>query len=96
VNGPTSLPTGLLSQGTLGSLALATRLALAELYLKDDKGFLVMDDPFTDMDPARRTAAAKAIGAFAQQRQVLFFTCHPLHAEELKTAIGREVAVAVS
>ena len=84
-----SLPPERLSQGTLGSLALATRLALAELYLKDDTGFLVMDDPFTDMDPARRTAAAKAIGAFAQQRQVLFFTCHPLHATELQEVGGR-------
>ena len=93
VSGPTSLPTGLLSQGTLGSLALATRLALAELYLKDDKGFLVMDDPFTDMDPARRTAAAKAIGAFAQQRQVLFFTCHPLHATELQEVGGAHTVI---
>ena len=33
VSGPLTLETGLLSQGTAGSLALATRLSLAELYL---------------------------------------------------------------
>lgn len=94
VNGTAALPTDLLSQGTLGSLALATRLALAELYLKDDSGFLVMDDPFTDMDPARRTAAAKALGHFARERQVLLFTCQPMHAKELTAAGGVEVMVA--
>ncbi|MGD9417462.1 MAG: ATP-binding protein [Verrucomicrobiota bacterium JB025] len=78
------LAAGLLSQGTLGSLALATRLALSELYLKGMDGFLLLDDPFTDMDHARRRAAAGAIGAFAECRQVLFFTCHPDHASELQ------------
>lgn len=91
VSGPTSLPTGLLSQGTLGSLALATRLALAELYLKDDDGFLLLDDPFIDMDPARRTAAAGALAAFANERQVLLLTCHPGHARELVEAGGAEL-----
>lgn len=90
VAGPISLDTLVLSQGTLGSLALATRLALAELYLATDKGFVMLDDPFTDMDPVRRIAAAKAIGLFAQQRQVLVFTCHPLHHEELVKLAGAE------
>jgi len=93
VNGAAALSTDLLSQGTLGSLALATRLALAELYLKDDNGFLLLDDPFTDMDPARRTAAAHAIGDFAQQRQVVFLTCHPEHAKELQEVAGGSAVV---
>ncbi|MCB0784886.1 MAG: hypothetical protein KDC02_11835, partial [Flavobacteriales bacterium] len=59
-----------------------------ELYLKDDDGFLLLDDPFTDMDPARRTAAAGALAAFAQERQVLLLTCHPGHARELVEAGG--------
>lgn len=91
VSGRVDLPTERLSQGTLGSLALATRLALAELYLKDDNGFLVLDDPFTDMDPVRRSAAAKAIGEFAQDRQVLLFTCHPAHAQELQELAGAQL-----
>lgn len=95
VNGAASLPIGLLSQGTLGSLALATRLALAQLYLKEDNGFLVMDDPFTDMDPGRRSAAIRAIGEFAQEKQVLLFTCHPQHAQEARELVGaNSVAIA--
>ncbi len=88
VGGALTLDTSLLSQGTLGSLALATRLALSELYLKGMDGFFLLDDPFTDMDHTRRAAAIQAIGSFAKNHQVLFFTCHPDHATELQSLAG--------
>jgi exonuclease SbcC len=88
VGGAVDLETEWLSQGTLGSLALATRLALSELYLKDMSGFFLLDDPLTDMDAARRAAAIHAIGDFAEKHQVLFFTCHPAHANELQQLAG--------
>jgi uncharacterized protein YhaN len=88
VGGTLALDTALLSQGTLGSLALATRLALSELYLKGMDGFFLLDDPFTDMDSTRRAAAIQAIGSFAANHQVLFFTCHPEHAGELQEKAG--------
>ena len=83
VIGPNSLEIDLLSQGTAGSLALATRLAMAELYLDDMKGFLILDDPFTDMDPDRREAAHVCLGEFSKNHQVILFTCHPEYAEEI-------------
>jgi exonuclease SbcC len=88
VEGTLKIEAKLLSQGTLGSLALATRLGLSELYLKDMEGFIALDDPFTDMDPYRRNAAARTIGVFGKQRQVLLFTCHPEHARELAEIAG--------
>ena len=88
VVGTLTLDTKLLSQGTLGSLALATRLALSELYLKDMDGFFLLDDPFTDMDATRRAAAIQAIGTFAKKHQVLFLTCHKEHAQELQHLVG--------
>ena len=88
VEGKLTLETGILSQGTAGSLALATRLALAELYLDEMDGFLVLDDPFTDMDPGRRRAAGECLAAFAEKRQVTFFTCHPNHAAEIDGVAG--------
>ncbi len=93
VSGSLALETTLLSQGTAGSLALATRMALAELYLDGMEGFLVLDDAFTDMDPARRRAAEQCLGAFAQNRQVIFFTCHPDHARELEQIAGGKAPV---
>jgi exonuclease SbcC len=88
VAGTLTLDTALLSQGTLGSLALATRLAISELYLKDMAGFFLLDDPFTDLDATRRSAAVQSIGTFAETHQVLFFTCHPDHARELQSLAG--------
>ena len=84
VTGKVTLPTAMLSQGTLGSLALATRLCLAEWYLEGTGGFIVLDDPFTDMDPARRQAAGRSLKDFSKSNQVIYFTCHPAHATELK------------
>jgi len=83
VIGQHSFETDLLSQGTAGSLALATRLAMAELYLDEMNGFLILDDPFTDMDPSRREAAHTCLGKFSENHQVILFTCHPEHATEI-------------
>ena len=88
VTGKHVLETALLSQGTMGSLALATRLALAELYLENMEGFAILDDPFTDMDPDRRIAAGRCLGEFAKGSQVLFFTCHPEHRRDLEEHAG--------
>ncbi len=57
--------------------------ALPELYIKDMDGFFLPDDGFTGMDSTRRTAAIQAIGTFAENHQVLFFTYHPEHAGEV-------------
>lgn len=84
VTGRVTLPTAMLSQGTLGSLALATRLCLAEWYLKGMGGFIVLDDPFTDMDPARRKAAGQSLKDFAKSNQVIYLTCHSENATDLK------------
>jgi len=77
-----------LSQGTRGSLALALRLAHAEAYLKDSNGFMLLDDPFVDLDPDRRKAAVEAVRRFSESKQVIFFTCHPQHAQELQQRKG--------
>ena len=91
VTGKHVLETALLSQGTMGSLALATRLALAELYFENMEGFAILDDPFTDMDPDRRIAAGRCLGEFAKRSQVLFFTCHPEHRRDLEEHAGAKV-----
>ncbi len=79
--GAHELENALLSQGTQGCLALAIRMAYAEIYLGKSEGFMIMDDPLTDMDPGRRKCAVSAIKGFAQKYQVIILTCHPEHAE---------------
>lgn len=83
------IPTRLLSGGTAASLALAIRIAYAKLYLKNMDGFFLLDDPFTEMDDDRRNLACQVLNQFATEKQVLFFTCHPFHAQKFnKTVIS--------
>lgn len=73
----------LLSFGTKDTFSLALRLTMAEYFLRDKSGFLILDDPFVDMDPGRQALAAEQINKFAKTRQVIFLTCHPQTAEML-------------
>jgi exonuclease SbcC len=72
-----------LSAGTGDSLGLALRFAMADHFLGDSDGFLVLDDPLVDMDPDRQAAAARLIRGYAEKKQILLFTCHPSHADLL-------------
>ena len=77
------LPTQLLSQGTSGVLGLSLRLAMADYFLADQNGFLAFDDPMVDFDGNRQEFAAICLQQYAQNKQVLIFTCHETHAEQL-------------
>lgn len=82
-DGAKTLRSEMLSQGTKDSLALALRLSMADYYLEGRDGFIVMDDPLTDMDPRRQKYAADCIRNFSQYKQVIIFTCHDSHSEIL-------------
>jgi len=73
----------LLSFGTKDTFSLALRLAMAEYFLQDKSGFLVLDDPLVDMDADRQALAAEQINEFAKNKQVIFLTCHPQTAKLL-------------
>ena len=76
----TVLGTRLLSQGTRDLVSLCIRLALADAAATDAATPIILDDPLVNMDPDRRTGAARAIARYAEAHQVLFLTCHPDHA----------------
>ncbi|HUI69673.1 MAG TPA: AAA family ATPase [Spirochaetia bacterium] len=71
----------LLSGGTRDMLALALRLAMASFFLQSTDGFLMLDDPLSEMDPDRQKAAALALRSFARDKQLIAFTCHPASAD---------------
>ena len=81
---PKGLPLTHLSFGTMDTLALALRLTMADYFLRDTDGFFVLDDPMVDMDPERQKRAAEQIMMAAEDRQILFFTCHPHMADLLE------------
>jgi len=73
----------LLSFGTKDTFSLALRLTMAEYFLQDKSGFLILDDPLVDMDLGRQALAAEQIKEFSKHKQVIFLTCHPQTAEML-------------
>ena len=77
------VPFQVLSMGTRACLGLAVRLSMARWFLKDRRGFLVLDDPLVDLDPQRQEEAAAMLKGFAEDKQVILLTCHPRHAEIL-------------
>ena len=70
----------LLSAGTKDVFGLALRLAMADYFLKEQDGFLIMDDPLVDLDPHRQELAVGVLSRFAEEKQLILFTCHPAHA----------------
>jgi exonuclease SbcC len=66
----------LLSFGTKDTFSLALRLTMAEYFLQDKSGFIILDDPLVDMDSGRQALAAEQIKEFAKHKQVIFLTCH--------------------
>jgi len=60
---------------------LALRLSMANYFLKKQEAFLVMDDPFVDMDPGRQSNAANLLKEYSKTKQLIIFTCHPTHAD---------------
>ncbi|GAI36713.1 unnamed protein product, partial [marine sediment metagenome] len=73
----------LLSFGTIDTFSLALRLTMAEYFLRNKSGFLILDDPLVNMDLGRQALAAEQIKEFAKHKQVIFLTCHLQTAEML-------------
>lgn len=78
------LPGQLLSGGAKVSFGLALRLSMANHFLSNLGGFLVLDDPLVDLDDVgRQQAAVKIIQDFAKEKQVIVLTCKKSHADLL-------------
>ncbi len=63
------------SAGTRDAVYFAFRLAAGEM-LSATPLPMVLDDPFTNLDPARKKAAEGLLQKAAEDRQILYFTCH--------------------
>lgn len=72
----------LLSAGAADQLYLATRLAICELVLPDDREVpVILDDALANFDDRRCAAALRWLRKESEKRQILLFTCHSREAE---------------
>ncbi|MBK1698779.1 AAA family ATPase [Rhodovibrio salinarum] len=74
-----------LSRGTREQLYLAVRLGLIEEFAQRGTSLpLVLDEVLVNFDPERMAAVAAELARFAEDHQVLLFTCHPEIAERVQ------------
>lgn len=65
-----------LSAGQKSLCTLCLRLALIDNMYKDDRPFIIMDDPFVHLDAEHMNRARALLAELASERQIIYFCCH--------------------
>lgn len=73
--GGARLPIKALSRGTSSQLYLAIRLALARHYREVGLP-IILDEVLVDFDAERLSGALRVLKQLAEERQIIYFTCH--------------------
>ena len=68
--------TGFLSEGTQDLIGLCRRMAMVDAMYEEERPFLIMDDPFVNLDSDKMRFAMQFLQKIAETYQVLYFTCH--------------------
>ncbi len=65
------------SRGWRDAVEFCIRLSLSDaLYSEGEKPFLLLDDPFVNLDDERLNAARSMLEELARECQILYFVCH--------------------
>ncbi len=65
------------SQGWRDAVDFCIRLSLAgALYAEGEKPFLLLDDPFVNLDDTRLEAAKNMLEKLSEEYQIFYFVCH--------------------
>ena len=65
-----------LSAGYQDLIGVCMRLALADAMYPDEKPFLILDDPFVNLDDDKAKRGMQLLQKAAEEYQILYFTCH--------------------
>ena len=64
------------SPGKQDLIGICMRMALVEAMYQKEKPFLVMDDPFVNLDEKRTEGGRRFLQEISKKYQVIYFTCH--------------------
>lgn len=67
---------GSFSAGTIDCIVLCMRLALVDALFGEEKPFLILDDPFINLDDAHTKYARELLDKIAQTHQVVYMICN--------------------
>ena len=80
-NGKTHIAEGY-STGYCDMIDFCMRLALIDTLFENEQPFLILDDPFVNLDIDRLEKAMELLNVMAANKQVIYFVCHPIRALE--------------
>lgn len=69
------------STGYQDLLDICQRMALVDTVFENEEPFIVMDDPFVNLDQEKIGRAMMLLALLAQKKQIIYFTCHPSRME---------------
>lgn len=64
------------STGTIDSIMICMRLALVDALFKEEKPFLILDDPFVNLDDGHTRRALELLHKIARRQQVIYMICN--------------------
>lgn len=67
---------GYFSAGTKDVIGLCMRFALVDALFSEEQPFLVLDDPFVNLDKEKLARATEFLKEAAKQYQILYLVCH--------------------
>lgn len=65
-----------LSTGYQDLIGICMRLALVDTMYPEEKPFLILDDPFVNLDKEKVEQGNRLLKEVAEEYQVIYFTCH--------------------
>lgn len=64
------------SAGYRDMIGICLRMALVDAMYREEKPFVVFDDPFANLDDSRLAGALNLLRQAGREYQILYFTCH--------------------
>ena len=65
-----------MSAGYKDLMGVCMRMALVDAMYKNEKPFLIFDDPFVNLDEEKVNGAMEFIKEISKEYQIIYFTCH--------------------
>ena len=72
------------SAGQTDLVMLCMRLALVDALFKEQETFVILDDPFVNLDDAHTAQALELLRILSNHRQILYLTCHSSRTLQVK------------
>ena len=64
------------SSGYQDMVGICMRMSLVEAMYKDEKPFIIFDDPFINLDMDKTEGALQFLDEVSKEYQVIYFTCN--------------------